>query len=128
MRAAQRPHRRTRDSARIAPDALVTRAWNPCHGVRWWQAECPGGCCPADQRAQGSIRCGFSRTERTRRHLWCCSTGIAGSADADEFLVHELVDPVFAEFATETGAFDAAERQFNSFGANGIDEYHAGLQ
>ena len=48
-------------------------------------------------------------------------------ADADQFLVHELVDAEPAEFAAEAGPFHTAERQLDTFGADRVDEYHARL-
>src|SRR3954471_19561578 len=49
------------------------------------------------------------------------------SADANELLVDELVSPVAAQLAAESGALDAAERKLWSIGADDVHVDHPGI-
>ena len=60
---------------------------------------------------------------RTRRRLETADA----SADADQFLVHELVDAEPAQLAAEAGPLHTAERQFDAVGADHVDVHHSGL-
>jgi hypothetical protein len=50
------------------------------------------------------------------------------SRNPDRFRVHELANSDRAEFATETGAFDAAKRQARIGSDHSVDEHHSGLE
>ena len=50
------------------------------------------------------------------------------SDDANEFLIRELVESEFAEFAADPGALDSAERQVGGAPDGGVDSHHADFE